>query len=195
VAREAALLLYTSQEKEYMQAKQKAAHALGTRLLPRNVEVAKELDQIGDEVEGQAKLNTLIQMRQEALAIMQALKKFKPKLVGSVWRGTSNQRSDIDIVAFSSKPEKVLLEIQKHGFIPTKMERQPVTKQGGEIKTFHIYLVLSSMHEVEVVVRDLDRIGERQRCEIYGDIVKGLSYPQLAKILKETPYQKFVPEN
>ena len=42
VAREAALLLYTSQEKEYKQAKKRASETLGARVLPSNLEVAEE---------------------------------------------------------------------------------------------------------------------------------------------------------
>ncbi|MGD8507086.1 MAG: hypothetical protein PVF15_10545, partial [Candidatus Bathyarchaeota archaeon] len=52
VAREAALLLYTAQEKEYKQAKKRAAENLGARALPSNSEVARELDAIAEEREG-----------------------------------------------------------------------------------------------------------------------------------------------
>jgi len=41
VAREAALLLYTSQEKEYKQAKKRATENLGARILPSNAETKK----------------------------------------------------------------------------------------------------------------------------------------------------------
>ena len=46
VAREAANLLYFGAEKEYKQAKNKAAQILGTNFLPSNLEVAVELDKI-----------------------------------------------------------------------------------------------------------------------------------------------------
>ena len=53
VAREAALLLYTGQEREFLQAKRRAAEILGVRILPSNREVAEELDRIADEREGE----------------------------------------------------------------------------------------------------------------------------------------------
>ena len=107
-AREAALLLYTQQEKEYKQAKVKAAKSLGINFLPNNREIAEQLDLLAEEIEGEERKRRLIEMRHEALKIMKILKDFHPKLVGSVWRGTINKNSDIDITVFHSEPEKVL---------------------------------------------------------------------------------------
>jgi len=91
VAREAALLLYTSQEKEYKQAKKRAAETLGVRVLPSNLEVAEELDRIAEEREGASRKELLLRMRREAREIMEILEEFNPRLVGSVWRGTARQ--------------------------------------------------------------------------------------------------------
>ena len=52
VVREAATLLYFGAEKEYKQAKEKAAETLGTHFLPSNLEVALELNKIAEENEG-----------------------------------------------------------------------------------------------------------------------------------------------
>jgi predicted nucleotidyltransferase len=194
VAREAALLLYTSQEKEYKQAKQRATHALATHILPSNAEVAEEIDKIADEIEGSSRIERLLQMRQEALTIMDVLKDFHPKLIGSVWRGTANKNSDIDVVAFSSEPANVLSRLQIGGFNVIKTEWQSAPKHGGEEKTFHVYLALASGHEAEVVVRALERINRREKCEIYGDTVIGLNRIQLRKVLDKNPLQKFIPK-
>lgn len=193
VAREAAILLYTSQEKEYKQAKKRAAQTLGARVLPSNLEVAGELDKIAEEREGQSRQERLLQMRTEALQVMQHLKKFHPKLIGSVWRGTARQNSDIDIVAFSSAPKAVLTQLQKNSFKVVKTEWSAVTKRGRKESSFHIHLALPSGNKVEVVVRSPERISLSERCEIYGDAVTGLSYPQLKKVLEENPLQKFAP--
>src|SRR4030042_1294952 len=67
VAREAAVLLYFGTEKEYKQAKLKAAKTLRTNFLPTNLEVALELDHIAEENEGVARKQRLVQMREGAL--------------------------------------------------------------------------------------------------------------------------------
>ena len=91
IAKEAATLLYFGAEKEYKQAKLKAAKTIGTHFLPTNLEVAVELDKIAEAHEGPARKERLIQMRQEALKIMKTLKEYSPILIGSVWRGTAKK--------------------------------------------------------------------------------------------------------
>ena len=68
-----------------------------------------------------------------------------------------------------------------------------MTKRGKKESSFHIHLVLSSGDEAEVVVRNPEKLGRLERCEIYGDAVIGLNLPQLLRVLKENPLQKFVP--
>jgi predicted nucleotidyltransferase len=193
VAREAALLLYTSQEKEYKQAKKRATENLGARILPSNSDVARELDAIAEEREGASRNKRLNQMRREALKIMQKLKNHNPRLVGSLWRGTINRNSDIDIVAFAFTPNAVLAQLQKDSFSIAKTERVSVTKKGRKETSFHIYLMLPSGNEAEVVVRPLEKMNHHEKCEIYGDMVTGLSVLQLAKVLKENPLARFIP--
>ena len=65
IAREAATLLYFGAEKEYKQAKLRAAKILGSRFLPTNLEVAIELDRIAEEIEGSLKKRRLVKMRLE----------------------------------------------------------------------------------------------------------------------------------
>jgi len=193
VAREAAVLLYTSQEKEFKQAKKQATETLGIRVLPSNSEVAEELDKIAEEKEGPPRKELLFQMRKEALQIMETLKDFSPKLVGSVWRGTAHQNSDIDILTFSEDPKAVLNQLQKNKYTIGSSEWRSVTKRGKKVSSFHIHFILPSGHEAEVVVRSPEKMGVLERCEIYGDVVTGLSHSQLLRVLKEKPLQKFVP--
>lgn len=193
VAAEAASLLYTEQEKEYKQAKLKAAETLGVRILPSNREMAEELDRIAEEKEGLTRQELLIQMRKEALQIMQILKDFHPRLIGSVWRGTAHKKSDIDIVAFSQDHKAVQAKIMENNFKITKTEWLSVTKEGKKQTSFHIYIVLPSNNEAEITVKSLEKQEHYEKCEIYGDEMTGLNYMQLKKILKEKSTQKFVP--
>lgn len=193
VAQEAALLLYTSQEKEYKQAKQRAAETLGARVLPSNFEVAEELDRIAEDAEGPKRTELLLRMRLEAKNVMEALKTFSPRLVGSVWRGTARKNSDIDIHVFSEDHNMVVDLLKKHNITPKSSEWRSVTKGGQKVSSFHVHAFLASGDGLEVVVRSPDSIGEPERCETYGDIKTGLTLSQLTKILQENPLQRFVP--
>ncbi|MEJ2126537.1 MAG: DUF4269 domain-containing protein [Candidatus Bathyarchaeota archaeon] len=158
VAQEAALLLYTCQEKEYKQAKQQAASTLGVRVLPSNVEVAEELDIIAQEREGSERKRSLLRRRKLAKEIMTELVEFNPVLVGSVWRGTDRKTSDIDICVFSENTQQVLKQLEKQGHSIRGTQRCSVTKQGLKISSFHIKVVLDSRDIVEIVVRSPEQL-------------------------------------
>ena len=130
VAREAATLLYFGAEKEYKQAKDKAAQTLGTHFLPSNLEVALELDKIAEEQEGPKRKERLIEMRKEALETMKMLSGFRPVLIGSVWRGTIKQGSDIDIAVYADESEEILTLLKAGGVKVSKTAWTTVNKRG-----------------------------------------------------------------
>ncbi len=193
VAREAAILLYSSQENEYKHAKQRAASTLGTRILTSNREIAEELDKIVDEIEGPTRREMLVQLRKDALSVMVLLRDLNPRLIGSVWRGTAHKNSDIDIETFSDDPQVVVEGLSKKDFDLRRAEWQAITKGEKNETVFHIYLILPSGNQAEVIVRSLERMNESRKCEIYGDIIKGLNMHQLRRVLIENPIQKFTP--
>ena len=193
VAQEAALLLYTSQEKEYKQAKQRAAETLGSRVLPSNFEVAEELDRIATETEGPQRKEMLHRMRKEAKEMMEMLRLFSPRLVGSVWRGTARKNSDIDIHVFAEDHKTVVDLLQKHGINPNSSEWRSVTKEGEKTSSFHIHATLASGDSLEVVVKSPEQEEKQEKCETYGDVKTGVTLSQLTKILQENPLERFVP--
>ena len=193
IAKEAAALLYFGAEKEYKQAKLKAAKTLGAHFLPTNLEVAVELDKIAEALEGLTRKERLIQMRKEAVKIMKTLKEYNPLLIGSVWRGTIRQGSDIDIAVCNDMPEEILNLLKKSGVKISKTEWTTVTKRGKTEASFHMYFETSGKQTVELVVRSAEETNCRRKCEIFGDELKGLSVHELERVLKENPGQKFVP--
>lgn len=193
VAQEAAFLLYTMQEKEFKQAKERAASILGLRVLPTNLEIAEELDRIADEYEGEERKTRLIRMREEALKIMECLQDFHPKLIGSVWRGTANRNSDIDIVLFAPDESLVIKTLVSGGFKITRIEMTPTAKDGSG-EAAHIFLDLPSGDKAEIIVRRLEDMYVEERCEIYGDLKRGLTISQLREVLEKDPLKKFIPK-
>ena len=192
-AREAAALLYFGAEKEYKQAKVKAAETLGSHFLPTNLEVALELDRIAEETEGAERKERLTQMRTTALEIMKTLEAYKPLLIGSVWRGTIRRGSDIDIEVYHDAPTEITNKLKAEGFEASKTEWTTVTKKGETESAFHIHIEAAGNQRIEVVVRSREEASRKRKCEVFGDEIKGLSLPELEKLLKENPTQKFIP--
>ena len=191
VAREAANLLYRGVVHEYYQAKLLAAKSLGVRTLPSNLEVARELAKIGEEFGGELLKRRLISLRREALSVMKLLSEFHPKLIGSVWRGVITPQSDIDIEVYAENPKNVAKRLERFGKL--RVERQTVRGDGAPAEVYHIYFRLPSGSEVEVVVRPPEHRHERRRCEIFGDIITGLTLNELERLLREEPDRKFAP--
>jgi len=193
VAKEAARLLYYGLATEYIFAKKRAARSLRIRSLPSNKEVALELDNLADSLEGNERKKRLVNMRTEALNYMQLLRQFQPLLKGSVWRGTITKRSDIDIIIFSddiSRPLAILNEHQIHPKI------QYNSRQIGSIsKTYiHLLFISPSGTNVEIVVRSTEEHGLREICEVFGDIIIGFTLSKLMHVLKEDPTMKVLPD-
>lgn len=135
VAREAARLLYNGMAEEYIQAKEMAASSLGVKATPSNYEVALELDRLADELEGGERQRRLTEMRTTALEVMTTLRNYNPRLIGSVWRGTARQGSDIDIVALSDYPVRIEAVLSSYRI----REKEEVIFKGG-VHAYHFKL-------------------------------------------------------
>ncbi|MGE5575346.1 MAG: nucleotidyltransferase domain-containing protein [Ignavibacteria bacterium] len=194
VAREAATLLYFGAEKEYKQAKEKAANTFGVHFLPSNFEVALELDKIAEENEGSKRSERLVQMRKEALEIMRLLDGFSPVLIGSVWRGTIRIGSDIDIAIYTDEPEEITVILKGEGVKVLKTARTTITKRGATLESFHIYAETDSKNGLEIVARNREEAGRKRKCETFGDELKGLNVKELEGILETNPTKQFIPE-
>ena len=193
VAIEAATLLYDGVEKEYKQAKVKAAKTFGLHYMPTNLEVALEIDRIAEEKEGPAREERLIRMRKEALRIMRIVEKYDPILVGSVWRGTIHHDSDLDIIVHHEGPQEVLRTLEQTGLKIERTEWVSVTKQGKKKSSFHIHALSPIKEEVEIIVHSPEEACIKVPCEIYGDEISGLRSDELETVLKQNPTKRFLP--
>jgi predicted nucleotidyltransferase len=193
VVTEAANLLYNGLEKEYKQAKMKAAKTFGLHYMPTNIEVIMELDRIADEIEGPARQERLVLMRKEALRIMWILRKYDPVLTGSVWRGTIHHGSDLDITVHCEDPKEVLKTLENTDLKVQKAEWVNVTITGKKRASFHIDAESPIREQVEVIVHSPEEACLKEKCDIYGDEITGLRINDLKKVLRKSPTQRFVP--
>jgi len=193
VAKEAARLLYYGLATEYIFAKKRAARSLRIRSLPSNKEVALELDNLADSLEGNERKKRLVNMRIEALNYMKLLRQFQPLLKGSVWRGTITKRSDIDIIIFSDDISRPLAILNEHQIHP---EIQYNSRQIGSISKTYIHLLFTSPSgtNVEIIVRSTEEHGLRETCEVFGDIIIGFTLSKLIDVLREDPTMKVLPD-
>lgn len=111
VAAEAARILATEGQRNYRQAKRKAADRLGLSGrsgMPSNTEVAEELKRYQALYGGDEHADTLTDLRSAAVRAMRFFERFRPKLVGPVLEGTADRHSRISIHLFCDSPEEVV---------------------------------------------------------------------------------------
>ena len=157
------------------------------------MEVALELDKIAEENEGENRKQRLIEMRKEALQIMKLLDAYCPLLIGSVWRGNIRRGSDIDIAAYADDPQEVVEVLKAQGIRVLKTAWTTVNKHGRTLASLHVHAETSAENGLEIVVRSSEEQGEKRKCEIFGDEIKGLTTKNLEKLLRDNPTQRFIP--
>ena len=125
--------------------------------------------------------------------LMEYLKDYNPKLIGSVWRGTAHINSDIDIEIFSIEQDDIINSLQIK-FQITDIQSVIATRLGQKHSSTHITLRLSSGDEAEIIIKEPKLDSEQELCSIYGDPKIGLTISQLDSVLKKDPLQRFVPK-
>ena len=171
----------------------KAAKTFRINFLPTNREIAIALDKIAEANEGANRRKRLIQIRKEALKIMKILEMYNPLLVGSVWRGTIRQGSDIDLVLYHDAASDILELLEKNAMKISGSKWVSVNKKGKTELSFHIYII-SDKQEIELIVRSSEEKGRKKKCEIFGDLIRGLDFEELKRLLEENPTKKFFPQ-
>jgi hypothetical protein len=192
VAYEAARLLYEGACEEYKDAKEAAASSLGVRSMPSNYEVAEQLERITEEEEGPDQLRRLREMRITALDVMGTLNDLKPRLIGSVWRGTARRGSDIDVVVYGDADD-VERRLRERYMVEERTTKSFIV-EGSRMASTHFELKVGD-YGVEVVVRpsrDLEAYRV-ERCDIYGDLKRGIGFRELERLMKTEPLRRFVP--
>lgn len=146
VAFEAARILATEGQRNYLSAKEKAAHRLGVPTqggLPSNSEVEAELKRYQAFYGGDTHRATVRELREAALEAMRFFQRFRPKLVGPVLEGTADTRSRICLHLFCDTPEDIVQFLMRNR-MPFEQERRRIRGHDGE------------HHDLELVVVEAD---------------------------------------
>ena len=163
VAQEAARIIVDQGIQDYRVAKTKAAERLGLSdrgSLPGNTEiekaVAEHLQLFGREKHS-AFLHTL---RTAALATMEMLALFTPRLVGPVLHGTAASNSAINLHLFADSSEAVALKLQEMSVPYRSFERRLRKSRGDDGETYAAFRFTNHDSPIEATVFPVD--GMRQ---------------------------------
>src|SRR6516164_2700876 len=186
IAFEAARLMYQRVESEYYTAKRKAAkrlcrHSLKPEDLPSNAEIRAQIQLFARLHEGERRTENLRAMRLEALRLMRLLRRFRPRLIGSVMTGHVRKGSDIDLHVFCDSPALVADLLEQAG-CQFDLERKQVVKH-GEARVFtHIHVY--ARYNFELTVYPEDKAHYVFRSSVTGKAIERASIAELEDFLK-----------
>src|ERR1700722_4924377 len=158
IAFEAARLMYERVESEYFTAKRKAAKRLCRRGvkpedLPSNAEIREQIQAFARIHEGDRRTEHLRDMRLDALRLMRLLRRFRPRLIGSVMTGHIRKGSDIDIHLFSDSVEMIVGLLEGEGYT-FDVERKQVVKHNESRVFTHIHVRDKFNYELTIYAED-----------------------------------------
>ncbi len=186
IAWEAARLMYFRQESEYFRAKLKAANRFcRSRVkpadLPSNAEIRDEVQSFARLYEGDQRVANLLEMRLEALRMMRVLRKFRPRLIGSVMTGHVRQGSDIDLHVFADNVDSVTLLLDEEG-AAYDVEHKRVRKHGEERVYTHVRV--RDRFPFELTIYAADQAHFVFKSSITGKAIERASIAELEQLLR-----------
>jgi hypothetical protein len=186
VALEAARLMYTREESEYLRAKLKAARRLLSGRpkpsdLPSNREIRDRILGLARLHEGERQAENLRRMRLDALRMMRILGAFRPRLVGSTLTGHVRRGSDIDLHVFSDSVESVAAALEREG-VAFDVERKRVRKNGVEQTFTHVRV--RDHFAFELTVYPADKAHHVFRSSITGKAMERASIRELEELIR-----------
>ena len=120
-------------------------------------------------------------MRLAALAMMQRLAPFRPRLIGSTLTGHVRQGSDIDLHVFSDTTEAITHVLDHDGLAYT-VERKQVRKQGEERIFTHVHV--ADRFPFELTVYPADKAHYVFKSSITGKAIERASIAELEQFLE-----------
>src|SRR3954466_5586609 len=185
IAFEAARLMYDRVESEYFTAKRKAAKRLcrgpiKPADLPSNAEIRDLVQSFARVHEGEKRTANLKAMRLEALKLMRILRRFRPRLIGSVMTGHVRSGSDIDIHVFCDGVELIAGLLENEGYT-FDIERKQVVKH-GEARVFtHVHVM--DRFNFELTVYPEDKAHYVFKSSITGKAIERASIKELEDLI------------
>jgi predicted HD phosphohydrolase/predicted nucleotidyltransferase len=186
IAWEAARLMYERRESEYMRAKIKAARRcckgwVKPGDLPSNTEIRDEIQALARMYEGDQRTMNLREMRFEALHVMRLLRRYRPRLIGSVLTGHIRHGSDIDIHVFSDSLAGITGIFDAEGLV-YDVQRKRVRKDGEERVFTHVHV--KDRFPFELTVYPADKAHHVFKSSITGKAIERASIADLEAFLQ-----------
>ena len=186
VAQEAARIIINHGMRDYRLAKQKAADRLGVNtrgFLPGNAEIETAVAEHLQIFGGDSHQHHLRFMRVTALAAMELLTTFAPRLVGPVLAGTADMYSVINLHVFADSPEAVAMQLDEMGLQYRPFERR-LRSRRDQLCTYAGFAFHHNDSSIEATVFPVDGIRQAPMSPIDGKPMQRADSNGVQKLLE-----------
>ncbi len=185
IAWQAARLIHDEEVREYYPAKMKAARRVCQGWvkpwdLPTNGEIREQLLSFSRPLDRPQQGDQLLVMRLTALALMQRLSGFRPRLVGSVLAGQVHAGSDINLHLFASSLEAIT-SILDEDLLQYDVQKRTVHKEGQ--RRHYVHLQIRGPFPVELTLYPHNVANVALKSTISGRALERASIAELELLL------------
>jgi hypothetical protein len=187
LAQEAARVMAEHGVRDFLFAKRKAAERFGVvdgSVLPRNTEIEEALQEYQRLFGGGSHARSLLAQRQVALAVMERLREFRPRLVGPVLAGTATGHDDVQLHAFAERLETLSLRLLDQG-IPFEVGERRLRYTAERIVQQPTLRLEVDGQPVELVVFPIDGIRQAPVSPVDGRPMRRADAAEVAALIDE----------
>lgn len=187
IAQEAARLIVETGLRDYGQAKQKAAarlHASQTRNLPNNQEIEQAVIEHQRLFKAEHQTQGLQEQREQAIAAMQFLEQYHPRLVGPVLTGSASSHTPVTLHLFALTAEEIGSLLQEHN-IPYQLDERRLKFPDGRSENFPLYHFIAGETHIELVVFPEHELRSAPLNPVNGKPFKRADIKQLVRLTGE----------
>lgn len=186
LAHEAARIMLDQGIENFLLAKRKAAdrlHVSDAAAMPRNAEIEAALLEQQRLFRTEHQNDVLKMQRESALRIMQLLKDFQPRLVGSVLSGTASPHADINLHVFTDQAEQIALELMERG-IDFKPAERKYRYEAERVVSHPSFKFVAGQHAVEISVFPLNGLRQAPLSPVDGRGMQRATLTDVESLLK-----------
>ena len=185
LAQEAARIIVEQGIADFRVAKTKAAERLGMStqgVLPNNSEIEAAISNHLLLFGGESHIDLLQNLRRSAIAAMEVLSQFEPRLVGPVLQGTAGANTKINIHVFTDTPERVAFRFDELVLSYKPFERRLKSRR-DQVETYAGFRFLQDDWTVEATVFPVDGMRQAPISPVDGRPMKRADQSSVERLL------------
>jgi hypothetical protein len=185
LAQEAARIIVEQGIADFRVAKTKAAERLGMStqgMLPNNSEIEAAISNHLLLFGGESHIDLLQNLRRSAIAAMEVLSQFEPRLVGPVLQGTAGANTTINLHVFTDTPERVAFRFDELVLSYKPFERRLKSRR-DQVETYAGFRFLQDDWTVEATVFPVDGMRQAPISPVDGRPMKRADQSSVERLL------------